>query len=163
MDSELQLDTDGWAGGANGDGTHRSGTSWNYVGGETPINANEVPYFVLPKNGWDAAHGISLGDYAAVIYKTKLVFAVFADRGEPFRIGEGSVKLLRLLGFNRILPNGRVDNRGTPKGVITIVFPGSRTRSVYPDQATLLADLNTKPRPLFESLRDTASPMPPMA
>src|SRR5690242_5792757 len=54
MDSELQLDTDGWPGGANGDGTHQDGTSWNYADGQTPINANEVAYYVLPKGGWDA-------------------------------------------------------------------------------------------------------------
>ena len=154
MDSELQLDTDGWPGGANGDGTHLDGTSWNYAGGDKPINANEVPYFVLPKGGWDHQHGIGLGDYAAVIFKTKLVFAVFADRGEPFRIGEGSIHLLRKLGFERIKPDGSVQNTGTPGGVITIVFPGSGNNKVYANQAALLAELDVKARPFFENLRN---------
>jgi hypothetical protein len=158
MDSEYQLDTDGWPGGANGDGTHLDGTSWNYAGGDRPINANEVPYFVLPKGGWDHAHGIGLGDFAAVIFKDKLVFAVFADRGETFRIGEGSIHLLRRLGFERIKPDGSVLNTGTPPGVITIVFPGSGGNKVYPNQAALLSEIDVKTKPLFEALRDTPPP-----
>jgi hypothetical protein len=155
MDSELQLDTDGWAGGANGDGTHRDDTSWNYADGNTPINANEVSYYVLPEGGWDAQYHINLGDYAAVIYKTKLAFAVFADRGESYRIGEGSIQLLRQLGFERINANGSVNNVGTPPGVITIIFPGSGQKKSYPNQAALLADLNSKAKPLLDQLRNT--------
>jgi len=155
MDSELQLDTDGWPGGASGDGTHQDDTSWNYAGGNSPINANEVPYYVLPGGGWDAQHNVFLGDYAAIIYKTKLAFAVFADRGKSYRIGEGSIQLLRQLGFNRINPDGKVDNTGTPPGVITIIFPGSGQKKIYPNQAALLADLNAKAKSLFDQLCNT--------
>jgi hypothetical protein len=160
MDSELQLDTDGWPGGANGDGTHLDGTSWNYTGGP-PINANKVPYFVLPKGGWETPFRISLGDYAAVIYKTKLAFAVFADRGEPFRIGEGSIQLLRKLGFERINANGSVNNSGTPPGVITIIFPGSGKKRVYPNQTALLAKLNSEAKTFLDNLRASAASAPP--
>jgi Fungal chitosanase of glycosyl hydrolase group 75 len=165
MDSELQLDTDGWPDPAQGDGTHLEGTSWGYSGpgsGDHPINANEVPYFVLPKGGFDSQHHVGLGDYAAVLFKDKLVFAVFADRGEEFRIGEGSIHLLRKLGFERIRPNGHVINQGTPAGVITIVFPrsGPGASHRFPNQAALLAALNANARPFFERLRDT--PMTPV-
>ena len=152
MDSELQLDTDGWPGGANGDGTHQSGTSWNYPGGDNPINANEVPYYVLPGGGWDAQQHVFLGDYAAVIYKTKLVFAVFADRGEPYRMGEGSIQLLRQLSFERINQDGSVHNIGTLPGVITIIFPGSGRNKNYPNQAALLTDLAQNAPPYFQRL-----------
>jgi hypothetical protein len=160
LDSELQLDTDGWDGGT-GDTTHLPGTSWNYSGGgDRPINANEVPYFVLPKGGWENPFGIHLGDYAAVIYKTKLVFAVFADRGEAFRIGEGSIELLRQLGFERVKPDGTVENRGTDPGVITIVFPGSGQRKQYPNQAALLKAIDDNAHVYFENLGGNIHPPP---
>jgi Fungal chitosanase of glycosyl hydrolase group 75 len=156
IDSELQLDTDGWPNPAHGDGTHLDGTSWGYSGpGDKPINANEVPYFVLPRGGWDHDHRINLGDYAAVLFSDKLVFAVFADRGEQFRIGEGSIELLRRLGFERIKSNGTVINKGTAPGVITIIFPGSGPNTRFPTQAALLAALAIKAKPFFERLRDT--------
>ena len=80
FDSELQLDTDG-APELSGDATHQSDTSLHYRDGK-PINANRVPYFVLPlPTSWPKQFGISLGDIAAVIFGGRLAFAVFADFG----------------------------------------------------------------------------------
>jgi hypothetical protein len=137
--SELQLDTDGWPGGNQGDNTWQPDTL-NYTD-RTPIHANEVPYFVLPGN-WYSKFGIKLGDLAAVIYKGKLAFAVFADVGPKTKLGEGSLELLRQLGEERLRPNGKVINAGmgdSSRGdyIVTVVFPGS-TAASYQNQSALL-------------------------
>lgn len=139
FDGELQLDTDGWpAGKGKGDPSWQPDTSLRYVGGGS-TNANEVPYLVLPlPKSWPAQFGITLGDIAAVIFRDKLAFAVFADEGPTDKLGEGSIELLRRLGEERIRPNGRVINSGMGPGVITIVFPGSRAAAPYQDQKALL-------------------------
>jgi len=137
---ELQLDTDGWPGGNRGDNTWQPDTSLRYADGSS-VNANEVPYFVLPRN-WYQKFGIKLGDLAAVIYKGKLAFGVVADVGPKTKLGEGSLELLRQLGEERLRPNGQVINAGmgdSSRGdyVLTIVFPGSAASS-YQNQTALL-------------------------
>lgn len=160
VDSELQLDTDGWPDGKNkGDPTWQRETSWSYST-DTPINANEVPYFVLPKGGWEKQFGISLGDYAAVIFKNRIAFAVFADRGAEKRLGEGSMELLRQLGEERLGPDGRVINRGMGPGVITIVFPKSGPGKRFTAQSDLLAAIDKTAPDLFVQLGGKLPPSP---
>ncbi len=156
-DSKLELDTDGWPEGrGRGDPSWQPGTSLNYPGG-VAINANTVPYIVLPQpKAWTDNHGISLGDYAAVIYKNRISFAVFADRGPDEKIGEGSIELLRRLGEERIKPDGRIRNVGMGPNVITIVFPGSGAAAHRKNQSTLLANIERHGRRLFLKLGGTA-------
>jgi Fungal chitosanase of glycosyl hydrolase group 75 len=152
FDSSLELDTDGWPGGGEfGDPDWQSGTSLRYESNES-LNANSVPYFVLPlPTNWPAQFGISLGDYAAVVYKQTVAFAVFADFGPRNKLGEGSVQLLRQLGEERIR-HGRVINAGMGPGVVTIVFPGSGARADRKSQTTLIDAISTKGRSLFSEL-----------
>ncbi len=152
FDSNLELDTDGWPGGNQGDTTWQSGTSLRYPD-DTSINANEVPFFVLPlPTTWPTQYGISLGDYAAVFYKKLLAFAVFADFGPKNKLGEGSIQLLRQLGEERI-KNGRVINAGMGPGVITVVFPGSGAAADRANQDTLVAAINKKGPALLAALQ----------
>ena len=152
VNSELQLDTDGWPGGkGNTDPTWRPETSWSYTN-DTPINANSVPYFVLPKGGWDHQQKIRIGDYAAVIYKGRLAYAVFADRGDDNKLGEGSIQLLRQLGEERITPDGKIINKGMGPGIITIVFPGSGSKKRFANEAALLDDMKVKAKKAFVDL-----------
>ena len=134
LDSDLELDTDGWPGGAQtGEETWNADTSL-HTQDRQPIDANSVPYIVLPlPTGWSQQFGVSMGDYAAVIFRDRLCFAVFADLGPKNRIGEGSLALLRALGAERLRPDGTVINAGMGPGVITIVFPGSE---IAPTAAT---------------------------
>jgi hypothetical protein len=157
FDSNLELDTDGWPlGGTYGDPYWQPDTSLRYAD-HGSINANGVPYFVLPlPTSWATQFGIALGDYAAVIYKQYLAFAVFADWGPKNKLGEGSIELLRRLGQERIKPNGRVTNSGMGPGVITIVFPGSGAAADRDDQATLLAAIGQKGSALFKALQGNA-------
>ncbi|MGH7064283.1 MAG: glycoside hydrolase family 75 protein [Stellaceae bacterium] len=151
FDSELQLDTDG-APELAGDPTQQSDTSL-HTHDRQPINANRVPYFVLPlPRDWPTQFGIALGDLAAVIFGGRLACAVFADFGPRTKIGEGSIELFRRLGQERVRPNGTVRDIGMGPGVITIVFPGSGTRADLENEATLLAAIAARGPSLFQSL-----------
>ena len=157
FDSDLELDTDGWPlGGTHGDPFWQPDTSLRYAN-HGAINANEVPYFVLPLPPSSVTQfGISLGDYAAVIYKQFLAFAVFADQGPKNKLGEGSIELLRRLGQERIKADGRVINSGMGPGVITIVFPGSGAATDRVNQASLLAAIDQKGSTLLKALQGNA-------
>jgi len=152
IDSALELDTDGWDGPADGlDEDHQDETSLLYSDGGS-INANAVPFFVLPEL-WFAAYGIGLGDYGAVLYGSEIAFAVFADEGPVGKIGEGSIELFRRLGQERILDNGHVWDTGMEPPVVTIVFPGSGKGSGhFADEAQLIADLEAVGRQRFLAL-----------
>jgi hypothetical protein len=152
FDSGIELDTDGWPDGKGaGDSSWQPTTNLTYHGGGA-INANTVPYFVLPlPSSWPSKFGISLGDYGAVVCKNRLVFGVFADRGPSNKLGEVSMELLRKLGQER-LKNGHVINAGLDGHAITIVFPGSGAPADRADEATLLTAIDTKGRQLFDGL-----------
>src|SRR2546427_5449284 len=105
FDTDLELDTDGWPDGPDGDPSWQRNTSLRYTNNSS-INSNAVPYYVLPgPKKWYTDRGVSLGDYAAVIFTDKLAFAVFADVGPQKKLGEGSLELMRRLGVERMKPN----------------------------------------------------------
>jgi hypothetical protein len=120
--SLLDLDSDGsrWA---EQDATGQSDTSLHQPGGK-PVDSDAVPYFVLPGKGFYQQFGIKLGDIAAIIYKDRIEFAVFADHGPNQKLGEGSVALHRSLGHETIR-GGRFHDEAIDNDVVTIVFPGS--------------------------------------
>ncbi len=122
FEGPLELDTDG-SSLYDQDPTGQSDTSIHDAH-DRPIDANRVPYFVLPCHGFCDKFGIRLGDIAAVIYNSHIEFAVFADCGPANKLGEGSIALHRALGHETVI-GGRLHNDGIDSGVITIVFPGS--------------------------------------
>lgn len=122
FDSKLDLDDDG-SSYAKQDPDGQAQTSLSDAKGNG-VDANAVPYFVLPVHGFYRTMGVKLGDIAAVIYNGKLAFAIFADAGPHNKIGEGSIELHRLLGHETIV-NGKLHDVGIDNGVVTIVFPGS--------------------------------------
>jgi zinc D-Ala-D-Ala carboxypeptidase len=154
LDSELQLDTDGWPEGrGKGDKYWQPTTSLKYADNTTSLNANKVPYLVLPlPTSWANDRGIYLGDYAAVIYRGKVTYAVFGDEGPENLIGEGSIQLLRALGQERLKPNGRIENSGAGPGIITIVFPGSGQPAHRKSEDTLLAAIQSEGEKLFTAM-----------
>jgi hypothetical protein len=85
------------------------------------VNANIIPFFVLPKLVQNAG-GVKLGDLGLVVnlQNGKSSPAIFADEGPPDHLGEGSVALAKLLDID---PNPRIG--GTDREVLYIVFPGS--------------------------------------
>lgn len=154
FDSSLELDTDGWPDGEQaGDPDWQPDTSLR-LSDHSSLNANAIPYFVLPlPPSWPAQFGIQLGDYAALVFGQKLTFAVFGDRGPRTKIGEGSIEVLRRLGEERIRPDGTVINAGMGPRVITIIFPGSGVSSDRVDQQSLLQAIDQKGASLFNALR----------
>lgn len=120
--AKLAVDADGDGDAWKGDPWGQASTSFQYRGGRS-LNPTTMPYFVLPI-GLDKIHtGIRLGDVAAVIYRGKVAYAIYGDRGPRGQIGEGSIKLAEDLGINSSPTHG-----GVGAGVITIVFPGSGER-----------------------------------
>ncbi len=126
FDSLLNLDTDGSVYYAQ-DAQGQNQTSIQNEAG-SPIDSDSVPYFVLPEKNFYQRFGIKLGDVAAVIYRDKIEFAVFADEyGHQHleeQLGEGSIALHRALGHETII-NGKLIDEAIDAGVITIVFPAS--------------------------------------
>jgi hypothetical protein len=120
-DSLLDLDTDGSRFAAQ-DHTGQSDTSLPQPNGK-PVDSDSVPFFVLP-GGFEAQFGIRLGDVAAVVFKDKVEFAVFADHGPRRKLGEGSIALHRALGHETIR-HGKLHDEAIDADVLTIVFPGS--------------------------------------
>jgi len=152
FDGDLQLDTDGWPGGRdNTDPSWQPGTSLE--AGGAALDANRVPYIVLPyPHGPLAPTGVNLGDIAAVVHKATVAFAVCGDHGDAEKLGEGSLKLFRQLGEERLGPGDRIINSGMGPDVITVVFPGSRNNAALASEAALLAFLASKGPQLFRAL-----------
>jgi hypothetical protein len=88
-----------------------------------PLDASTLPFIVvpLPSNGLDyATAGIALGDVAAVLYKNKLVYAIFGDQSAKGILGEGSYALAAALGIDPDPATG-----GVGSGVTYILFTGA--------------------------------------
>ena len=94
------------------------------------VDAEAIPYIVLPQG---PRGGAAVGDFALVINQTngKQVGAIAADIGPRNEIGEGSIALADALG---IPSDPRIG--GATGGILTIVFPGSRTSPAWPHTPT---------------------------
>ena len=111
--SNCNEDTDPW---------YQDETSFETSKGK-PFQADKTHYFVipLPSSRFSySSNGIKPGSVAAIIYKSKVVYAVFADEGPNNIIGEASYATAKALGIDSDPENGGVDS-----GVTYIVFPGS--------------------------------------
>ncbi|MEV0183289.1 glycoside hydrolase family 75 protein [Streptomyces sp. NPDC050625] len=92
------------------------------------LNAERLPYIVVPAPSgvWDfRAHGVRGGAVVAVVYRSRVQYAVVGDTGPRGIIGEASYATARGLGIS---PDPR--RGGVPSGVTYIVFKGSRVRPI---------------------------------
>ncbi len=119
----MQIDADGSPRARQIDPTGQTSTSLRHDDGSS-VNAERIPYFVLPAGKYKHL-GIKLGDIAAVRYNGKVEFAVFADVGPSYKLGEGSMALARELGINNHPVRGGISS----SQVEYLVFPGSGDRS----------------------------------
>ncbi len=70
-----------------------------YATGPGPsLDAERVPYVVMPLGDFRRESGVQLGDVAAVIKDGRLAFAIVGDLGPRTHIGEASMKLHTELG-----------------------------------------------------------------
>jgi hypothetical protein len=86
-------------------------------------------YYVIPNNY--SGPKPPAGGVAAVIYKDKMVFAIFGDTGPPDIIGEGSYRLAEVLGIPPSAVNGGVLGRT----VTFIAFTGNSKPANIENQA----------------------------
>lgn len=115
----MTIDADGSPRARQIDPTGQTRTSLRYENGAS-VNAEHIPYVVLPLGKYKNL-GVKLGDIAAVRYNGKVQFAVFADAGPSYKLGEGSMALAAALGINNSPTRGGVSS----PSVEYIVFPGS--------------------------------------
>lgn len=95
------------------------------------VNSREIPFVVLSKKVRRMI-GASLGD-VAVVHRPKTgktAFAVFADYGPSWGLGEGSIALHEALGNRPIYRRHGTDRakRNVPDDVFYLVFPNSKVR-----------------------------------
>lgn len=117
-------------------------------GAEVPLDADRVPYVVIPSAGPEPYRGefarltgVRVGDFGVVIKDGIVVPVIVGDTGPYNKLGEGSLALHRALGRELCTdrdPSGvcrRVveDMTSIDDGVTTILFPGSRRPDLTPD------------------------------
>jgi Fungal chitosanase of glycosyl hydrolase group 75 len=141
--SKAAVDADGApvSCGANSSHTDQCQTWLRYdQGPEQYVNAEQVPYIVIPSDAPEAGHSfeqaskIRAGDLAIVIYKQRCVYSIVADSGPYFRIGEASIAVHNTLGNRQCEKNEKPCTRlrakglgvGIPSEVDYLIFPGSR-------------------------------------
>lgn len=107
---------------------------------DTFINAEEVPFIVLPLPAKEAGislmkdMGVDKGDLAVVVSGNRCSFALLGDAGPWFRLGEISMRAHEDLGNPQCQRPGQrpckrlkgSSGRGLAGGVTYIVFPGTR-------------------------------------
>jgi hypothetical protein len=143
FDGKMGLDADGSPiSRRNATGTDQPETSFRFeVAGRPSVDADKIPFIVLPGGGFAAKLGLQQGDLAAVVFNGKVVFSLVADSGPTCKIGEGSIQLHEELGHRVCLArNGRQEctrlrNVGIEKGVLYFVFPRSKIAGLTPANA----------------------------
>ena len=105
------------------------------------VNADKVPFIVIPLGGFDKELGIEVGDVAAVVYQGKVVYALVADQGPSCKIGEGSIELHEQLGHKVCQDRNKQGeciqyrDSGIKKDVLYFIFPGSIRQGLTPENA----------------------------
>lgn len=116
-------------------------------GREVPVDADRVPYVVIPEAGppevageFTRLTGVHVGDYGVVIARGRTIPVIVADTGPYSKLGEGSLALHRALDHEQCVGRkahdvcSRVDNEGESitADVTTILFPGSAQDGLTP-------------------------------
>lgn len=109
----------------------RRSNGWK--GNSQYVNAETIPYFVLPGN-FGSVSGISckLGDLALIRWKDNEIFAIYADVGNNINIGEGSIMLVESLGENPWNSSRTKIITGIDFGVEFLIFPQSNKNNFIP-------------------------------
>lgn len=116
-------------------------------GGEVPVDADAVPYVVIPFAGppdvlgaFTRITGVDVGDFGYVQYRGRVVPLIVADTGPFGKLGEGSIALHRAL--DRELCSSRDASRTCTDvsdgiesiggDVVTVLFPDSARHNLTP-------------------------------
>lgn len=145
--SKLAVDLDGspFACGPNRGRSDQCPTSLMLAdarGEPVPLDADRVPYVVIPSRGeFSRLTGVRVGDFGVVIKDGVVAPVIVGDTGPPNKLGEGSLALHRALGRELCAARdgGGVcvevpdDITSIEEGVTTILFPGSARSDLTPD------------------------------
>ena len=119
----------------------------NGKGGEVPVDADKIPYVVIPWEGphrergrFSALTGVGVGDFGVVIAHGRTIPVIVADTGPFEKLGEGSLALHRALGRELCVARNstgacrRVIERMESIGgdVTTVLFPHSARTGLTP-------------------------------
>ena len=133
FDAKLAIDADGSPLARNDPGkTDQKDTSLRYpLPKEPSVDADKVPYIVVPQGGFMEELGVKLGDLVAVVYQDKLAYAIVGDEGPKCKIGEGSIELHQRLKHavcrsrNAKGECTRLHDESIEKDVLYFIFRGS--------------------------------------
>lgn len=116
--AKAAVDNDGSGGNPEGDPDHQSSTSLRHAG--QSLNAQKVPFVVVPPAILEAVRAVILGARCDVTYRGVTIQGVIGDIGPRAKLGELSVEAARRLGMNPSPLHGGVD---TPE-VQYVLQPG---------------------------------------
>lgn len=137
--ADLDIDCDGEVTKAcNGDtDPWFQGDTAFHTSGDRPLNAEELPYVVVPSRSslWDfSSSGIKGGGVVAVVHAGKVEYAVVGDTGPAGIIGEASYATAEALGIN---PDPKAGGVGS--GVTYILFKDSVVSPIESHSAAVAA------------------------
>lgn len=166
FDAKMAIDADGAEFTKTTPGmTDQANTSFQYPKTSTSLDADKVPYIVVPGSDFEKPLGIQLGDIAAVVYRDRIALAIVGDHGPKCKIGEGSIHLHEMLGHkgckNRD-QNGvcqTAANDSIDRDVLYFVFPGSKAKiydGLTPDNINQRIEAEGKK--LWDTLRSSHHP-----
>ncbi len=103
FDAKMAIDADGSTLSKRAEHPNQPETSFRYpdptgLGVGPSLDAERVPYVVMPLGDFRRESGVNLGDLAAVIKDGRVQFAIVGDLGPRTHIGEASMKLHAQLG-----------------------------------------------------------------
>jgi hypothetical protein len=116
-------------------------------GHDVPVDADRVPYVVIPEAGppevageFTRLTGVHVGDFGIVIANGRTIPVIVADTGPYSKLGEGSLALHRALDHEQCVGRKdhdvcrRVDDEGLSitSDVTTILFPGTAVDGLTP-------------------------------
>ncbi|MFI5345906.1 MAG: glycoside hydrolase family 75 protein [Elusimicrobiota bacterium] len=132
--SDLYVDPNGAGGWYIKDKTGRATTALKYSKTES-LNPGKIPYIVIPRKFKNDYPNVKLGDYAAVTYGGKTLYAIIGDLGPPGVIGGGSISLAVGLGMD---PTPKIG--GASGGVTYVILAGTRDRTPPRDAETIQSE-----------------------
>jgi hypothetical protein len=98
FDGKMALDADGSPYAmTKRKGTNQASTSLRYPLTNASVNADQVPFVVIPLGQFDQSLGVTIGDVGAIVHGGKRIYAIVADYGPACKIGEASIKAHELL------------------------------------------------------------------
>jgi len=124
-------------------------------GGEVPVDADRIPYVVIPFAGptdvrgrFTKLTGVDVGDFGYVTYHGVTIPVIVADTGPFEKLGEGSIALHRALGRELCATRdttstcmGMIDDVESIDGdVVTVLFPHSARHDLTPTTMAAIID-----------------------